>query len=133
MSIMARIGGFAFQLSTASFQELQRRTAYDWQGQRRIGRDIAQQYVGHGEDVITLQGVIYPAFRGGLGQMGALRGMARDGVPYPFIYCFESVGQFVGLFCIKDINEKRRVFFDNGAPRAIEFDVTLIFYGPDGG
>lgn len=128
---MAKLGDFSFSLDTAAPQDIARQSQHRWQEHQRIGRKPAQQSVGQGADVITLAGVIYPHFRGGIGQVGRMRAMAGQGVPLPLIYAFEAVGQFNGLWCIRTVNEKRTVFFEDGRPRKIEFDLELVEYGAD--
>lgn len=128
---MAKLGDFAFGLDTAAPQDIARQSQHRWQEHQRIGRKPAQQSTGQGADVITLAGVIYPHFRGGIGQIARMRAMAGQGKPLALIYAFESVGQYNGLWCIRSVNEKRTVFFADGRPRKIEFDLELVEYGAD--
>ena len=128
---MAKLGDFMFSLDTAAFQDLERQSQYRWQGVDRIGRKPAQQFLGPAADTITISGVILPTFRGGIGQVGAMRAMAGTGSKLPLVYAFDNVGQYCGDWCIVSIQEKRTVFFDNGAPRHIEFTVQLTEYGGD--
>lgn len=128
---MARLGSFTFGIDTAAFQELQRSSTYRWQAKDRIGRKPAQQNTGQGADTISLSGVIYPHYRGGLGQIAALRQQAATGEPLPLIYADETVGQYLGRWCVTAIEETRTVFFDDGTPRRIEFRLSLVEYGED--
>lgn len=130
-SYMARLGDFQFSLDTAPFQDYQRSSGYRWEEKPRIGRESALQFTGLESETITLTGVIYPHFRGGLGQMEAMRQQAGQGVPLPFIYSSEFVGQYMGRWCIRSIDEGRTVFFEDGKPRRIDFRVTLSKYGDD--
>ena len=130
---MARLGQFQFSINTAAFQQLQRRSSYEWQAKKRIGRKPAQQHTGNGADEITLSGEIYPHYRGGLGQVGRMREQASRGEPLPLVYAFEQFGQYCGRWCITGIDETRTVFFDNGMPRKIEFSLSLVEYGEDAG
>lgn len=129
---MARLGEFQFGIDTAAFQELQRVSSYKWQGKNRIGRKPAQQFTGPDAEKITMNGVIYPHYRGGLGQIGQMRVAASRGQPQILVYAFEQVGQYCGRWCVTDIEETRTVFFDNGMPRKIEFRISLVEYGEDG-
>lgn len=128
---MARLGAFSFGIDTAAFQQLQRTSTYRWQAQERVGRKPAQQNTGRGADTITLSGVIYPHYRGGLGQIEQMRQQAGSGSPLRLIYAFDSVGQYCGRWCITSISETRTVFFDDGTPRRIEFQLSLVEYGED--
>lgn len=132
-SYMARLGAFQFSIGTAAFQELQRASDYRWEAKQRIGRKPAQQNVGSGADTIRLSGTIYPHTGPGASQMGTLRAIAAAGEPVPLIYAFERGGQYCGRWCITGIEETRTVFFNNGAPRRIDFSLTLVEYGEDGG
>lgn len=129
---MARLGSFMFGLDTAAFQQLQRTSGYRWEEKNRIGRDPALQFTGTETETITLSGVIFPHFRGGLGQIEQLRQEAGLGQPLPFIYASEYVGQYLGRWCITAISEDRTVFFQDGKPRRIDFQITLKRYGDDG-
>lgn len=131
MAYMAKLGGYSFKLETAAFQSLSRTTSYRWEPKNRLKRKPAHQFLGPGEDTITLPGFILPHFRGGIGQVGAMRAEAAKGEPLPLIYAFENVGQYCGLWVIKDIKETRTLFFKDGVPRRIEFDLTIADYGED--
>ena len=128
---MARLGAFEFGIDTAAFQSLQRQSAYQWKDQPRIGRKPAQQLTGVAADTISLSGVIYPHYRGGLSQVAQLREQAALGLPLPLIYCDELAGQYLGLWCITEVGETRTVFFEDGSPRKIEFSLSLVEYGED--
>lgn len=130
---MARLGSFEFGIDTAAFNDLQRSSAYRWEAKNRIGRQPAMQNTGRSADTISLSGTIYPHWRGGLGQMSALRDMAATGEPQPLVYAFETSGQYCGLWCIESIEETRTHFLDGGAPRKIDFRLTLKEYGEDAG
>lgn len=130
---MARLGSFSFELNTAAFQTLQRKVEYRWEMQNRIGRAPAAQFTGRGQDTIELSGTIYPHFRGGIAQVGAMRAAAEEGEALPLVYAFEAVGQYAGLWVIKSISEERTVFWSNGVPRKIEFSLSLTSYGEDFG
>ena len=130
---MARLGNFTFSMDTAGFSELQRAVSYRWGSINRIGRKPARQFTGQGDDTIRLRGVIYPHFRGGLGQIAVLRQQAGRGVKMPFVYSDTQASQFIGNFCVTDVEETRTVFFADGRPRKIEFNLSLVDYGDDNG
>lgn len=131
MSYMARLGEYTFELTTAAFQTLQRRSAYRWELVNRLGREPAAQFLGKGEETITLTGIIYPHFAGGIGQAGKMRDQAGKGEPLTLIYAFERAGQYCGRWCIREISEQRGKFIAEGLPLRIEFDVSLTYYGDD--
>lgn len=129
---MARLGNFAFGIDTLAFDELRRRSNYDWQVMRRVGRAVANQFVGEGDDEINLPGTLYPAFRGGLGQITTLREMAASGLPHRLMYELAGASSDAGLWVITSIDETRKVLLRNGLPRAVDFSITIRAYGDDG-
>lgn len=128
---LAKLGEYTFELSTAAFQQLQRQTGYRWERLARLGRAPAAQFLGAGDDDITLTGSIYPHFRGGLGQVGAMRAQAGKGEALALTYAFERVGQYCGLWCIKQVQETRTLLHKDGTPRRIDFTLALLAYGED--
>lgn len=126
---MIALGAFRFSLPTAAYQRLQRRSEFRWPRQDRLQRRPALQFVGEGVETVTLEGVIHPHFRGGLGQVEAMRAEARKGEPLEMV---DGLGFIHGRWCILSIEEGQRDFFKDGAPRAQSFTVELEKYGEDG-
>lgn len=128
MNVMMTLGGFQFGISTAAYQELRRKTEYRWPAQERFMQGEALQYVGPGADTITLPGVIYPGFRGGTGQLDAMRALAAQGTPHMLI---TGAGSVLGEWVVERIEEGQSVFAAAGAPRKQEFTMSLRKYaGP---
>jgi phage protein U len=126
--IMMALGPYRFAVDSSAYQQLVRSSQYRWPSQERIGRRPARQFVGHGEDTVTLSGVVHPHYAGGLGQVDRMREMAGRGLP---LRLADGRGKIWGLWCIEGIDETRSVFFANGDPRKIEFSLTLVHYGED--
>lgn len=126
--VMMALGDYRFSLDTAAYQKLQRSHSYRWSSQERLGRRPARQYMGPGEESIDLDGIIYPTFKGGLGQLEDMREQAGRGEPLTLV---DGLGEVWGTYCIEEIQETRRVFLANGAPRKIEFSLKIARYGDD--
>jgi hypothetical protein len=124
--VMMGLGDYRFGLPTAAYQDLSRTTSWRWPTVERIGARPASQFVGPGEDCITMSGVIYPAFRGGVGQLAAMRAEADKGEPLNLV---DGTGQLWGQYVITEVREGQSVFFSNGAFRCQNFDITLQAYG----
>ena len=120
--MMMAYGLFVFGLSTAAYQELQRQTDWRHQSQGRIGRRPARQFLGPGEETITLTGTLLPQFTGGQQSLDQLRQMADQGAAWPLI---EGAGTYYGLYVIASLNERKSEFFRDGAAQQIEFDLRL--------
>jgi hypothetical protein len=131
MNVMMTLGGFQFGISTAAYQELSRVTEYRWPSQERFLQDPALQFVGPGADTITLQGVIYPEWNGGTGQLDGMRDLAAGGQPLTLI---GGTGTVMGEWVVERVEEKGTVFAIQGVARKQEFNLSLRkFKGVDGG
>ena len=120
--MMLALGMFVFSLSTLAYQELQRQTEWRHPSNSRVGAAPARQFVGRGEDIITLPGIIFPELAGTTLSLDALRLMANTGKAWPMI---EGSGRIYGLWVIESLSETKTVFFRDGTPRRIEFTLTL--------
>jgi uncharacterized protein len=124
MSMMI-YGPFRFGIDRLAFQETTRSAGYVWAEVERIGTAPALQYTGREAEILTLPGVFYPHFRGGLSQLPAMRLAAEMGKPMPLI---TGYGFFLGLWVIQRIDETQSVFFRDGAPRKVDFVIELKQY-----
>ncbi|QFG28482.1 phage tail protein [Pseudomonas umsongensis] len=120
--MMLALGMFVFSLHTAAYQEMQRQTEWRHPGSNRIGANPARQFLGRGEDAVTLPGIIFPELAGTVLSLDALRQMADTGKAWPMV---EGTGRLYGLWVIENLTETRTIFFSNGAARRIEFNLSL--------
>jgi phage protein U len=119
---MLALGMFVFSLSTAAYQELQRQTEWRHVSNNRFGAAPARQFVGRGDDSITLPGVILPELAGSALSLDAVRLMANTGKAWPVV---EGSGRIYGLWVIESLSETKTIFFRDGTPRRIEFSISL--------
>lgn len=113
---------FVFELNTAAYQELQRRTSWKHRAASRIGARDARQFLGLGEETITLSGVMAPELIGDLGSLDDLRTMADSGAAYAMV---DGAGYVYGAFVIEDMNESQSLHYEDGTPRRIEWSISL--------
>ncbi|RUQ75234.1 phage tail protein [Azospirillum doebereinerae] len=125
---MLGLGDFRFEVGTAAYQAMQRNQLFRWAKQDRIGRLPALQFTGPDLQTVTLNGVIFPAFSGGLGQIPAMREMAARGEPLELV---AGTGAVLGLWCILKVEEKQGEFLGDGRPRQVDFTLELQEYGDD--
>ncbi|KAF2410500.1 hypothetical protein SAMN04490179_2344 [Pseudomonas antarctica] len=120
--MMLALGMFVFSLSTAAYQELQRQTEWRHASNNRIGAVPARQFLGRGDDTITLPGIILPELAGSALSLDAIRLMANTGKAWPMV---EGTGRIYGLWVIESLSETKTLFFRDGTPRRIEFNLSL--------
>lgn len=120
--MMLALGMFVFSLSTLAYQELQRQTEWRHASNNRVGAAPARQFVGRGDDSITLPGVILPELAGSALSLDALRLMANTGKAWPMV---EGSGRIYGLWVIESLSETKTIFFRDGTPRRVEFTISL--------
>lgn len=135
--VMMVLGPCVFSVETAAYEQLQRNTQYQWASQSRLGHPKlkhlgvggpAYQYIGPGDESISLNGTIYPQYKGGPLQISSLRLAAGLGIAMPLI---DNYGYALGRWLIESVQETRSVLFSDGTPRKIDFSVSLKRYNED--
>lgn len=126
--VMMALGAFRFGVNRANYQHFTRSASWRWEAQARVGRRPALQFLGPGTDEITLEGVIYPHFKGGLRQVEMMRLVADQGQPLILV---DGLGWVWERWVIVSIEERKSLFMSDGAPRKIEFTMSLSAYGSD--
>ncbi|MEW5249564.1 phage tail protein [Microbulbifer sp. 2201CG32-9] len=120
--MMMSLGLFAFSLSSAAYRDLQRQTAWRHAGSDRIGARAATQFLGPGNDTITLSGLIAPDLTGDPASLNTLRDMADRGQAWTLV---DGNGNVHGAWVIESLQESRSLFFADGSARRIEFKLQL--------
>ena len=120
---MAILGMFVFTRATIPFQTLTRESNWRHPTNSVVGAMPKSQFVGKEGEKITISGRLMPEITGGRFSIKALELMADSGGSYPFID--GATLEIVGFFVIESITEDRTEFFGDGAPRAIDFTMTL--------
>lgn len=136
----------ALHEDTPNFQSINRDTSYSWTAQPRLGRDLAMQFTGPSEDVISVEGVLYPFMFGGVKTIAALRESGRAGKPLDLVryYGFSDpseksnsampsvmMGSVLGKYVIRRVRTAETKIGSIGAANKIEFTIELAFFGED--
>ena len=123
---MLSLGGVTFEVPGSSYARLVRRAAWRWPSQDRIGRRPAYQFTGPGPETIDLEGAIFVLYAGGA-LPAALRTIAATGEPHHLVSSREAFG----LHVLTALEEARSRPYPDGAPRRIEWRLSLARYGDD--
>lgn len=119
--MMMSLGQFVFSLTTLAHQELQRKTDWRHSATSRIGARPARQFLGVGDDTITLPGVVLPEF-GQRISLDQIHQMADTGAPFVLV---DGMGRVYGQFVITEKSETASYLNQLGEPKRIEFSITL--------
>lgn len=117
------LGMFLFEIGTLGHDELQRKT--DWRHARagRVGARDATQYVGPGDETVSLSGAVYREISDGRVSLDDLREMADAGEALPLV---SGSGTVFGNYVITAIDERHAELMADGSPRRIDFAVDLL-------
>lgn len=132
---MMQLGPIQFSIMGPVYDTFERSSDYRWATKERLKRRPAKQWIGIGDDKISVKGDVYPLFdpigngkRVGVKTIELLRGYAEQGTPLMLV---SGTGKKYGRFCILSINHTDSVLFNNGLPRKQSFTMELARYGED--
>lgn len=120
--MMMALGLFVFELRTVPYQELQRQTDWRHAANNRLGKRPVRQFMGPGDDAITLSGGLRPEITGGPVVLDMVRAMASTGRAWLLM---AGNGRIYGMYIIEKVSETQKEFFPDGAPRSVDFSIDL--------
>lgn len=120
--MLAALGMFAFEMDTLLFDELARSRAWRFERTDRLGARAASQFVGVGDDKITLSGTLVPEIAGKYSSIDTLAAMADAGEAYSLV---NGAGTVIGNYTIDSLAERHGNIIDNGLPRVVGFTIEL--------
>lgn len=123
MSAIMSFGMFAFSIPTLLYDQLQIKTDYRYGRTGRVGARDATQFIGPGDQTISLSGSVYDEISDGVASLDKLHAMATLGEAQPLL-C--SNGRVYGNFVITGVDEQHRVFATDGTPIAIDFGIDFL-------
>ena len=122
--MMLALGMFVFMRQTLPHQTMQRESDYRWPSNSRIGKRDAFQFLGVGEENITLAGVLYPELTGGKLTMTTLRLMAEEGRAWPLL---DGTGMIYGMYVISKVSETGSIFFADGTLTRVDESLAALY------
>lgn len=120
--MLAALGMFVFETQSAPFQELARNRTWRHGRTERFGARSASQFLGPGEDKVTLTGALVPGLAGSWSSIERLTEMAETGEALPLA---DGQGNILGSYTIESVNEQHKALADNGRARWIDFTIEL--------
>lgn len=120
--MMMALDQFVFGMDNLPWQELQRQTQWKHRGNSRVGARDSRQYLGPGDDMLTINGVLIPEITGNALALADLRAMGDTGDAYVLV---DATGLVYGAFVIEAVSESQNSHDSQGAARRIDFTVGL--------
>lgn len=117
------LGQFLFKTSTLAFQEIQRQRAWNYADNAIAFGRAKKQFMGAGEDTVTLPGLIYEEY--GFGSRFALDEVANMADTGQGFVLMDGSGYLYGVYVINSIDETKSVLLDNGVPRKVDYTLKL--------
>jgi phage protein U len=121
-SQLLTLGMFLFGMDTIPYSDFQRSQGWRHEGTERHMARPATQFVGPGEDSITLAGLLVPEIAGSYGALDRLVEMADTGDNWPLV---DGSGRVLGHFRIDQLDTAHHTVLAGGIPRAIDFQLRL--------
>ncbi|RDE04678.1 phage tail protein [Sphingomonas aracearum] len=121
--MLLALGTFPFGIDTLAHDELQRRTSWRQATTPRIGARDATQFVGPGEETISLPGSVFLEIADGSVSLDELRRMAATGDAWALV---DGLGYIYGAYVITGVDDRGKHFLPDGTPRQIDFAIELL-------
>lgn len=120
--MLMSFGMFQFEIGTLPYQELSRSRAWRFGRSERFGAMPATQFLGPGDDQVTLSGALVPGLAGRFSAIESLAEMADKGEGWPLT---DGVGNVLGTFVVDKLDHKASQFMVDGLARKGDFSLTL--------
>lgn len=116
------LGMFIFGMDSIPYQELQRRMTWRHEEMVRLGARPAAQFVGPGDDMVTVAALIVPEVSGTYGAIERLIEMADTGDNWPLV---DGRGYVLGHYRIEGMDLTHVGIMAGGLPRGQNFSMEL--------
>lgn len=119
---MFTLGPVVLEVPALAATEATRTARHRWMPQERLGARPGWQWLGPGEETMTLSGVSIVLAAGTADAVSALRSAAADGEALPLS---DGDGQVLGRWAVRSIEERRRGIMADGTPRRVSWRLEL--------
>jgi uncharacterized protein len=116
------LGLFVFGMDTLAYNQLQRKMSWRHGKSERHAALPATQFLGPGEDTISIEGMLVPEVQGSYTAITRLIEMADSGDNWPLT---DGDGNVWGNFEIQNIDQRHRAIMAGGKPRIVDFGIDL--------
>lgn len=121
----------AVQMDTYPFSadEVSRNAGADFAVKPVIGSLPNREFMGEGDDELSISGQLLPSKIGGLTELETLHALRRAGEQLPVM---RGDGVMLGWFAITRIQEEHKDLERNGVGFTVQHTIDLVRIGPEG-
>jgi phage protein U len=116
------LGLFVFDSQTMLPDRIERDRAFRHARDDRFLAPAASQFVGVGDDKVTLTGTLVPELAGSASAIETLAEMASEGEAWPLM---DGTGMILGTYTIDRLANGGSNLIDTGQARKIDFTIEL--------
>jgi phage protein U len=116
------LGLFVFDSQTMLPDRIERDRAFRHARDDRFLAPAASQFVGVGDDKVTLTGTLVPELAGSASAIETLAEMASEGEAWPLM---DGTGSILGTYTIDRVANGGSNLIDTGQARKIDFTIEL--------
>jgi len=120
--MMMIYGLLPFMRQTLPYAEMQQNIDYRWPTNSRVGQRASAQFLGVGDEKITLTGELRPEVTGGTISLLSFKLLADEGRAWPLI---GGNGTIYGMYVTENFAASHSEFLSNGSALKITFTLSL--------
>ena len=129
------LGPHIFEIAPLNFQALERQTEALWPTVARFGQAPGRQFVGFGENRVTITGLLYPEEFGGRSEFEDIRATQAAARPVMMVGwgASGSAGRVFGKVVILSISDAQSIIARSGQGRRLEYMIEVAPHEGAGG
>jgi uncharacterized protein len=121
--MLYQLGPVAIDVFPFNVDAVERDAAADFARKDLLGRLPGREFVGEGDDQITLSGQLLPTKIGGLTELEAVHALRRAGER---LMVLRGDGLVLGWFAIESVRESHERLGVNGVGQVVKHDIKLV-------
>lgn len=124
------LGALAVDTRPFSAEEVRRNASSEIASKPLMQAFPGKEFMGEGDDVITISGQLLPSKIGGLSELEIVHQMRRSGTRFPLL---RGDGQRLGWFAITQVSEQHSHLMRDGVGFVVRHTITMTKVEPDQG
>lgn len=127
--MLYQIGTLTLDTRPFSADDVDRSASADFAVKPLIGAMPGREFMGEGDDKLTISGQLLPFKTGGLTHLEIAHGLRRSGQRLPVM---RGDGKMFGWFVIEDIRESHSELMRDGVGFVVKHTIKLVKVSPEG-